>query len=183
MARPREFDMDVALAGAMDVFWQRGYLGTNLPDLLTAMGLTRGSFYKAFGDKETAYLAALDRYDTQVVDATVAMLAACEGPDANDCLSVLFRNTGNASRGCFICNAMVELAPKNAQVAYKANQMAARLREAIRDVLIRFRPQLDDRQASELADVILHLYFGHQAMGKAHSAQKDWAVRLQDLLS
>ena len=48
MARPRAFDEDVALDGAMHIFWRQGYGATNLPDLLNAMGLTRGSFYKAY---------------------------------------------------------------------------------------------------------------------------------------
>ena len=56
MARPREFDTDVALSGAMDVFWEHGYEGASLPDLLIGMHLTRGSLYKAFnGEKTLSY--------------------------------------------------------------------------------------------------------------------------------
>ena len=63
MARPREFDSDTALDGAIDIFWRRGYEGTNLPDLLKAMSLTRGSFYAAYGDKHSVFVAALTRYE------------------------------------------------------------------------------------------------------------------------
>ena len=67
MGRPREFDPDTAIAGAMQIFWRQGYKATNLPDLLAAMGLTRGSFYKAYGDKQAVFLEALDHYDREVV--------------------------------------------------------------------------------------------------------------------
>ena len=82
MARPREFDPEKALKGATDIFWRQGYKATNLPDLLAAMGLTRGSFYKAFRDKESVYLQALDHYDRSVVTPTVNRLDMCYGDHA-----------------------------------------------------------------------------------------------------
>lgn len=182
MSRPREFDMDTALKGAMDIFWRQGFAATNLPDLLDAMGLTRGSFYKAFSDKETAYLKALDFYDRAVVDTTVATLAACETETASTCLSLLFAPSSEPKRGCFICNAMVELAPVNHRVAVKANKMSRRLREAIRARILKHQPDADPEWAAEAADVILHLYFGHQAMGKSENLPGGWPGKLARLL-
>jgi TetR/AcrR family transcriptional repressor of nem operon len=62
MARPREFDEDIALERAMDVFWRKGYLATSTDDLMEAMGIGRGSFYNTFGSKRKVYLRTLDRY-------------------------------------------------------------------------------------------------------------------------
>src|ERR1700723_3568697 len=60
--RPREFDMDEAGESAMLVFRSRGYHGTSVQDLTEGTGLARGSLYKAFHDKRTLFLAALDHY-------------------------------------------------------------------------------------------------------------------------
>src|ERR1700704_2217328 len=60
--RPRSFDLDKALDAAMQVFWQKGYEGASLSDLTHAMGVNRPSLYAAFGDKETLFRKALDRY-------------------------------------------------------------------------------------------------------------------------
>jgi AcrR family transcriptional regulator len=46
----------------MQVFWRKGYEGTSLSDLTKAMGINRPSLYAAFGDKETLFRKALDRY-------------------------------------------------------------------------------------------------------------------------
>ncbi|WP_306215393.1 TetR/AcrR family transcriptional regulator [Actinoplanes sp. RD1] len=62
VGRPRGFDADEALEKAMRVFWQHGYEGASLPDLLGAMGISRTSMYAAFGNKEELFRKALARY-------------------------------------------------------------------------------------------------------------------------
>lgn len=46
----------------MTVFWEQGYEGASLTDLTSAMGVTRKSMYAAFGNKETLFRKALERY-------------------------------------------------------------------------------------------------------------------------
>ena len=90
MARPREFDPDKALEQAMDVFWQHGYEGASLPDLLSGMGLTRGSLYKAFKDKRSLFLLVLNRYEQIAVAQAVALLGDDSIPDGADRIDALF---------------------------------------------------------------------------------------------
>src|ERR1700682_4594839 len=59
---PRAFDAEKALDRAMQVFWRKGYLGTSLSDLTDAMGIERPSLYATFGNKESLFRKALDRY-------------------------------------------------------------------------------------------------------------------------
>jgi AcrR family transcriptional regulator len=63
--RPREFDLDEALAAALRVFWTKGYEGASLTDLTEAMGITRPSLYAAFGNKESLFRKALDLYERE----------------------------------------------------------------------------------------------------------------------
>jgi len=60
--RPRLYDPDVALARAIDVFWDQGYSGTSLDDLGEAMDMNRPSLYAAFGDKHALFVKAVRRY-------------------------------------------------------------------------------------------------------------------------
>ena len=62
IGRPRGFDADEALDRAVRVFWQQGYEGASLDDLTGAMGITRTSMYRAFGNKEDLFRKALTRY-------------------------------------------------------------------------------------------------------------------------
>ncbi len=181
MGRPREFDPEEATRGAMDVFWRQGFKATNLPDLLSAMGLSRGSFYKAYGEKEAAYLAALDHYDKLNVSQVVAALDACDAGRAEACLSILFEGGASDRKGCFICNAMVEVAPDNPEVAAKAAAMADRLRGAIERVIDRYGSGPSPQNA-QTAGLVLHLYFGYQAMGRAGHRSPDWRAQLTRLI-
>jgi AcrR family transcriptional regulator len=63
--RPREFNVDEALAKALHLFWSKGYEGTSLTDLTEAMGITRPSLYAAFGNKEQLFRQALDLYERE----------------------------------------------------------------------------------------------------------------------
>jgi AcrR family transcriptional regulator len=60
--RPRGFDADCALDQALRLFWAKGYEGASLSELTAAMGINRPSLYAAFGDKETLFRRALQRY-------------------------------------------------------------------------------------------------------------------------
>ncbi|MCY6379550.1 TetR/AcrR family transcriptional regulator [Hoeflea prorocentri] len=188
MARPREFDMDTAVDGAMQIFWRLGYSATNLPELLHAMGLSRGSFYKAFGDKHSAYLAALDHYDRTCIGSAVALLADRSIGDGAERILKLFQQTGCgegiAPRGCFVCNAMVELGPHDEAVAKRTTAMSNRLQSAIFGALSDMPESKMDDFASRhrKAAIIARLYLGAQAMSKTGDADADWKNLLGELL-
>ena len=44
------------LSAVQAAFWDNGYAGTSLDDLLAASGLGKGSLYGAFGDKQHLFL-------------------------------------------------------------------------------------------------------------------------------
>src|ERR1700738_5293921 len=70
LGRPRAFDIDRALERALRLFWEKGYEGTSLSDLTKAIGINRPSLYAAFGNKESLFRKALDRY----VERTMAFV-------------------------------------------------------------------------------------------------------------
>lgn len=136
MGRPRQFDENAVLERAMKVFWEKGYEAASLPDLLAAMGLTRGSFYKAFKDKRSVYLAALRFYGEKVVSNAIRMLEADEPPSGHERIRQLFASqialmkTPQARRGCFLCKAAVDRAPHDREVERTVLMIVGRIEEA-----------------------------------------------------
>src|SRR5690606_30739786 len=60
--RPKEFDPDVALQAAMELFWEHGYEATSMAMLTERLGIGRASLYATFGDKQHLYRLAVQRY-------------------------------------------------------------------------------------------------------------------------
>lgn len=82
--RPRNFERDVALRSAMEVFWEKGYEGAQLTDLTKAMGINPPSFYAAFGSKEAAFREALELYEQTTVRGWIEAF----GDDLDTCQSM-----------------------------------------------------------------------------------------------
>lgn len=121
MARPKEFNRDEVLTKAMEVFWENGFEGTSMQDLLDRMGINRGSLYDTFGDKHSLYLEALDKY--RQMNETVLLEVLQKKNSIREKLQEVFMRvvedacSDGGFYGCFINNAMVERAfvdPKTA---------------------------------------------------------------------
>ena len=105
IGRPRAFDVDLALDRALHVFWRKGYEGASLSDLTNAMRINRPSLYAAFGNKETLFRKALDRYSR---GPTAFYEDALRAPTARAVVERLLRGTidlltnPQTPRGCLI---------------------------------------------------------------------------------
>src|SRR5690606_4205010 len=61
--RPKIFDEKEAIRKATDVFWKNGYEASSTEELLSAMGIGKGSFYLHFkGGKKELYQRSLDLF-------------------------------------------------------------------------------------------------------------------------
>lgn len=132
--RPREFDPDEALDRALELFWRQGYEGTSLGDLTAAMGINRPSLYAAFGNKESLFLKALDRYvDTGMTIVRIAL----EEPTARRAVESLLRGyvalvtNPNTPAGCLTVNGALARSPGTEAIC---TELIAR-RLAFEDVL------------------------------------------------
>lgn len=111
MARPREFDREIALEHATGVFWAKGYAATSTEDLLAAMRIGRQSLYNAFGDKRALYLEALERYQRATNAGHVQRLKAPASPLAGIkalLVGLIARDENQRAMGCMGVGAVSE---------------------------------------------------------------------------
>ena len=103
--RPLSFCTVQALQAAMRVFGEKGYAGTSLSDLETAMGITRPSIYAAFGNKEELFRKAVELHSQggcrRVADC-LASGTAREGVDRLLRLAVMMFTDPEHSSGCYV---------------------------------------------------------------------------------
>ncbi len=120
MGRPYEFDRNVTLSKAMDVFWEKGYKATSIDDLVDRMGIQRGSIYNTFGGKHELFLTAVEYYGEVVTSRTLKVLEGEGSPLGN--IKKFFEvivgtPPDKRSKGCLISNTVVELAPHDEEIA------------------------------------------------------------------
>ncbi len=132
MARPREFEIDAAVEGAMRVFWARGYSGAALPDLLDGMGIARGSLYKAFGEKRALFLQVLALYDRREVSPAIALLGDASQGGGDERIARVFTSVvqdvaRGDRRGCLMCHTTADPGNEDAQIRKAVLAMVGRL--------------------------------------------------------
>ena len=118
----KQFDVDVALERAGEAFWSHGYETTTMRDLLSAMGIHKGSFYDTYGSKKKVYLMALDQYMTTrfaQFQESVARLTPRRALEVH--LNDIFKECIGVDgyRGCRAINCALELAHRD-KAAQKA---------------------------------------------------------------
>ncbi|MCC9168877.1 TetR/AcrR family transcriptional regulator [Pontibacter harenae] len=80
MARNVEFDEQLAISKAMDVFWKKGYNGTTMRDLTEAMGINSSSLYNTIGDKHQLFVKSIKHYTESRMDAAKKQLQQITSP-------------------------------------------------------------------------------------------------------
>lgn len=178
--RPREFDLDDALDRAMLQFWLRGYEATSLADLMDAMGIQKGSLYKAFGDKRSLFIAALTKYLSSVREGIAQALAPIN-PASRAIASLLtdvvaMSRSGSACRGCLAVNSLVELAPTDKGVAKLLADHFANLREQLEAAIARGQSAGEfraDESPEDLARVLTVFVAGLAANVKGGMPQRE----------
>lgn len=119
MARAREFDEQMALSAAVELFWRKGYEGTSIRDLVEATGVNRASLYATFGGKQEFFRRALAQFN----DCNVKSLQELAGQAVGGLgrIRAIFRlvaeQTLSDHRGCMVANAVTELSARETWMA------------------------------------------------------------------
>lgn len=119
--RPREFNRDVALAAARDLFWMHGYEGTSMADLVKALGLVSSRIYAAFGSKQGLFQEAIGLYRSQ--EGGAALRALADAGNVRDGIESMLTTAvdtyarAHAPRGCMVVTAAANFAPENKAIS------------------------------------------------------------------
>jgi AcrR family transcriptional regulator len=127
--RPKGFVLDEALDRAVEMFWEHGYEGVDVDRIARAVNVTKPALYRAFGDKPTLLLRAVERY---ALTYGAPLLAAFQAePDIRKavtdfCEAAVNTATGKARGGCMMAAAALGQSERVAEIrAFLAKGLAA----------------------------------------------------------
>ena len=176
MGRPREFDAEVALDQAMEVFWRHGYEGATIAQLTEAMGINPPSLYACFGNKEGLLKAALDRY-TKL--RNVWMDGVVAAPTARDVaermlMGIAEKQTDPANPpGCLLVQGGIACGTGSENVPFELAARRAQNEDQLRDRFIRAKAEGDLKPTSDPAALARYVSAASVGMGVMASSGAD----------
>lgn len=182
MARPKEFDIEVAVEAAVDVFREHGFEGASAQMLVDAMGIGRQSLYDTFGDKWGIYCAALRHYCQTETRAHCEQLGS--GDSALEGIRAMFdRVVQQAAVGCLGLGSVVEFGHARPELIEIREASGAVLRNGLVAALRRARSEgnvAEDIDLDQLATFVLQSIWGIRLTARA-GAGSDQISAMADL--
>lgn len=170
--RPRAFNEAEFLNGAIALFSGAGFSGVGISDLTAATGLTVGSVYKAYGDKEGVFAKALERY-ILLRETQLATLFE-QAPNARAKVEALLRLYAELSQGkegrlgCLVVAGIADLDQVGraadmlrTQLSNRRGMLIALVADGQRDGSI-----AKDADPQAVAELLLALLQGMRVVGK-----------------
>lgn len=177
MARNKEFDTNLVLHKAMEVFGHYGYEGTSMQLLLEGLGIARQSLYDTYGTKRDLFLKAVNHYVNEKSSAVVAYLA--ETASVKTAIKEIFEAIGETLRDeqrrkeCFILYSAIDQVPHDPEIAVLFNEDKKRLEQALYDALVRGVQQGEFSANRDLQALARYLYHARYGLTQAAKLSDD----------
>lgn len=165
MARSVEFNECEIIEKAMNVFWEKGYHGTSMQDLVDAMQINRSSLYNTIGDKHCLFIKCVTSYVEAGFRETQEKIA--KEKSALKALINIIRDKAewvvDSDKGCLGIKTVFEIAPEDAEVRNLLCKNGARYQQMMTDLI---QKAIDDgeldgsEEASLLAEYIMTTFTG-----------------------
>ena len=136
MARTREFDEELLLDGALELFWSRGYDDVSIEQITAATGVGNGSIYAAYGTKLGLFLTVFERYCDQRARFVDDVLTSADGSEA-DAVRAYFEAViadcaaQPGRRGCLMINSIAQLGHRVPEVMTITTRSTKRMEASV----------------------------------------------------
>lgn len=137
--RRRELTREALLDAAVEAFARRGYEAASLEEIADRAGFTKGAIYSNFGDRESLFLAVLERRNGRLLDAYERLLREAHEHRASP--AELARVWAEQ-----------ELADRESLVLTLEIRLAALRNETVRRIVGEFERQTEETVARFVAD-------------------------------
>lgn len=165
MARNVEFDEQLAISRAMDIFWKKGYNGASMRDLTEAMGISASSLYNTIGDKHQLFIRCISNYTETRMVAARKQVATIKSPlkAITGFINASAFTITSEPNSCLAIKTTFEMALGDAQVQRVLKQDSDFTYELIRELVekaIALKEVKVSEDAGMLTDYIINQFGG-----------------------
>ena len=164
MARA-QYDRNEVIDQSIQLFWQNGFSGSSIQQVVKATGLKPGSIYLAFGSKEALFREALERYANKSIEQIRSTLDAAPSIGEGICThleNIVLQSTKENYSSCLLVKTQLELAAEGNELYNFAAAKLGEVEALFRNYLEKeFTKAVSRRRA---ASIMLHI-FGMRVYG------------------
>ncbi len=187
----KKFDEEKVLNEAMKAFWQNGYGGTSMKQLIGCMGLNPGSIYATFGDKRALFFRVMNCYTNQVREKHRELK---KQNTPRGLIMALFDEMNTAINakpghdGCFMVNTAVDIAPQDKEIRQYISQWFEELEEFFQQIIAEAQQLGEIRQdldPGKAARNLIALVCGAQVLARVspkHVVKEDLMDQVENIL-
>ncbi len=139
--RPKNYTDEELIDKATEVFWEKGYNAASAKDLLKAMDIGQGSFYRSFpGGKKELYQKSLNRFFDKANKRFSKGLSETNDPKQfikDFFLSVVDRPIAARKNGCYLGNAVIELSNLDKETKGISSALLMKLKGSFKKALLK----------------------------------------------
>ena len=181
MPRVKLFNKDDVLQKAMELFWRKGFHATSMQDLVSHLGINRGSLYDTFGNKQALFEEAFDLYQASTRKALLEFLDQYDS--VKEGFYKLFERAIDTivqdkdSKGCFVVNVITELIPGCQEAVLslvESNQKT--VKKAFQDYLqkgVEHGEIAPEKDLAAIASLLFTMYNGINVVAKVNSNRNE----------
>lgn len=175
MARKKEYNEEVVVEKAMNLFWRNGYETTSMQMLEKEMGINKFSIYSSFGNKHGLFLESLKSYQRRVNSIFETFKNSNNGiEDIKDFFynSVNICKVDGNQKGCFVTNTYNEFSGKeDKQINEQMNSFMINLKKLFIEKL-KMDASKDEKTILKQANYLLLAKHGLAAASRVNTEKE-----------
>ena len=174
--RPASIDTQSAMHAVVELFRDKGYAAVSLDDLSETTGLSRPSLFRAFGNKLSMYVSAMNAFGQDAAEVALPKLEAEGDLEAaltnffDAMLGIYYRNS-DVAPGCLIFGtapAHVDEAEIKARLNFGIDQVDSRMRQRMEKAF----PNCESSRIETAARMASNTLIAFSARAKAGASQQ-----------
>jgi len=137
--RYKEYNRNAVLEKAILLFWQRGFNGCSIKELVEATGVNRFSLYHEFNNKEGILYASLELYKERYAGDKLDLLRNSDGAPHDVLMRfyMSFLEDDLPVAGCYFVHVGTEMADSDEQIRESLDQYLQEIQALISGLLAR----------------------------------------------
>lgn len=178
--RPASIDKEAALQSMVELFRSKGFAAVSLDDLSSATGLSRPSLYRAFGNKVSMYIEAIDAFGVQVAREAAPQLFATESLTIDitsflHAMLTIYYRDHEITPGCLVFGTAPSAAEEEAiqaRLQFSIEQVDALMRSRARQAA----PSAEEALIQTVVDIASNTLIAFSARAKSGASKSELQV-------